>query len=203
MRSMFESANRRQFLTLATMLEGGLIALALALGWLAGIRLPEALDWHWQAVAGGAAAAMPMFALFVLSQRYPIGALGQIKRFLVEALGPSLAACRWYDLVYLALSAGIGEELFFRGVLQPWFGQWGPAAGLIGSNIVFGLAHLITPLYAILAGVTGVYLGLLLDVTGRPNLVVPIVTHALYDYLAFLVVVRAYRQTFAAKAALD
>jgi hypothetical protein len=64
-------------------------------------------------------------------------------------------------------------------------------AGLILSNVIFGLLHCITPTYAILAGLIGVYFGLLLDATGTPNLLAPILAHGLYDYLAFLVVIRA------------
>ena len=85
------------------------------------------------------------------------------------------------------------KELLFRGVLQPWIGRWGAAAGLVGSNLIFGLAHCITPTYAIVAGLVGVYLGLLLNLEGEANLLIPITTHAVYDWLAFLIVVRDFR----------
>ncbi len=95
------------------------------------------------------------------------------------------------------LVAGIGEEFLFRGAIQPLFERWtastgwGWLAGLILSNVIFGLLHCITPTYAVLAGLMGVYFGLLLDATGAPNLLAPILAHGLYDYLAFLVVIRA------------
>jgi hypothetical protein len=54
------------------------------------------------------------------------------------------------------------------------------------------MAHCITPTYAVLAGVIGGYLGGLLE--GANNILAPIVTHALYDFLAFLIVAREYRK---------
>jgi membrane protease YdiL (CAAX protease family) len=64
---------------------------------------------------------------------------------------------------------------------------------LIGSNIVFGLAHALTPLYFVLATLVGIYLGLSLDYGGERNLLTPIIIHGLYDFLAFLALMRAYR----------
>jgi hypothetical protein len=65
--------------------------------------------------------------------------------------------------------------------------------------VIFGLLHFITPTYALLAGLMGAYFGLLLDATGSRNLLGPILAHGLYDYLAFLVVIRAARQSTRSK----
>ena len=43
-----------------------------------------------------------------------------------------------------------------------------------------------------MAGLAGLYLGLALDIGGERNLVPPILIHALYDFLAFMVVARSY-----------
>ncbi|MGE3313859.1 MAG: lysostaphin resistance A-like protein [Planctomycetaceae bacterium] len=190
---MFDPADRTQFLNLAAMFEGGMVGVAIVAGWLLGVNPLALLIWDFGAIAWGVVATLPLFGLFLLSIRYPIPPLERIQKLLVEFLGPSLEACRPLDLIFLAVLAGVGEELLFRGVLQPLFERFGPAAGLIGSNIVFGLAHAITPTYALLAGAIGLYLGVLLDASGSRNLMAPIVTHALYDYLAFLVVLRLYR----------
>ncbi|MBW3538827.1 MAG: CPBP family intramembrane metalloprotease [Planctomycetes bacterium] len=178
---------RGQFLTLAAVFQGGLVVLAGVLGWLSGINPMHHFDWRWQAIGWGALAALPILAVFVATNWF------RARGLLTDFLGPLLASCSWLDLVALALLAGISEEVLFRGVLQPWFDRLGEPAGLIGSNIIFGLAHCITPLYAVIAGITGVYLGLLLKLEGEPNLLVPITTHAVYDFLAFLVVLRVYR----------
>jgi hypothetical protein len=54
--------------------------------------------------------------------------------------------------------------------------------GLAVAALLFGLAHFITPTYAVLAGTMGLYLGWLWIDTG--NLLVPITAHAVYDFLA-------------------
>ena len=112
------------------------------------------------------------------------GLCGQIKQFLSEALGPSLVACRWYDLLLVAAVAGLSEELLFRGVLHPLMGP-------IWSNVLFGLVHFITPAYAMLAGILGGYLGWLFQAS--ENILAPIIAHGLYDFLAFLAVAREFR----------
>jgi membrane protease YdiL (CAAX protease family) len=188
---MFDLINRYEFLGAAIVFEGSLIGLAWGLGRWFGIDPLAHCDWSLASLAWGSAATIPMFALFAVSYRWPLGPLRHIKRLLIETLGPSLAACRWYDLALLAAVAGISEELLFRGVLQPHL-------GLVASNVFFGLAHSISPLYAVLAGGMGLYLGWLLDATG--NVLAPIVTHGLYDFLAFIVVARDYRRTAATNA---
>ena len=118
-------------------------------------------------------------AFFFASMRYPLGPLRAIREFLVEHLGPVLHQCTWYDLALVAMMAGLGEEILFRGLLQPWI-------GLFASNIVFGVVHSVTPLYAVIAALIGTYLGALQLVTN--NLWPPVLAHALYDFVAFLAV---------------
>ncbi len=183
---MFDLNNRFEFLGVAILFEGSLIGLAGGLGRWFGIDPLAHCTWSPVSLAWGCAATLPMFALFLLSYRRPPGPFRHIKQLLLDTLGPSLAACRWYDLLLLGAVAGISEELLFRGVLQPQL-------GLAASNVFFGLAHSISPLYAVLAGGMGLYLGWLLDATG--NVLAPIVTHGLYDFLAFVVVARDYRRT--------
>jgi len=88
-------------------------------------------------------------------------------------------------LAALAIMAGIGEELLFRGVLQGGLenplGTWW---ALLIASLLFGLAHALTPAYFVLATLMGVYLGLIYVWTS--NLLIVIVIHALYDWLALL-----------------
>jgi membrane protease YdiL (CAAX protease family) len=181
------SLSRSSFLNLAAVFQGGLVVLALVLAWIAGINPMEHFRWSWTGLAWGIAAALPILTLFTVSDWF------RSRSLVTEFLGPPLASCRWHELIALALLAGLSEELLFRGVLQPWMGRWGEASGLIGSNLIFGLAHCITPTYAIVAGIVGVYLGLLLKLEGEANLLIPITTHAVYDWLAFLIVARDFR----------
>jgi membrane protease YdiL (CAAX protease family) len=182
---MVDLTRRYDFLGVAVLFEGSLIGVAGALGWWFEIDPLGRLAWDVAGLFWGLAATLPMIGLFLAANRYPLGPLRKIKQFLHEALGPSLAACRWYDLLLVAGVAGFGEELLFRGVLQPLMNNF-------WSNVVFGLVHFITPAYALLAGMIGGYLGWLLNHSG--NVLAPIVAHGLYDFLAFVVVAREYRQ---------
>ncbi len=189
-----KSLRRFKFLSVATLFEGSLLIVAAVLGWVVSIDpfqhlVPSGAAWAW-----GVTGTLPLLAFFALSYYYPGDHLKPIKRFLIENLGPIFHACRWYDLLYLALLAGVSEEALFRGALQPWLESLhGWAFGLIVSNLVFGLAHWVTPVYGLLAALTGIYLGLSLDISGERNLLIPILIHALYDFLAFLAVVHSYR----------
>lgn len=182
---MFNFANRYDFLTAAILFEGSLVGLATALGWW--LEVDPLAHWAWDqnGCLWGIAATVPMFTLFAVAYRFPLGPLRRMKLFLKEALGPSLLVCRWYDLLLVALVAGIGEELLFRGVLHPKIGIW-------WSNILFGLVHFVTPTYALTAGLIGVYMGWLLDTSD--NILAPILAHGLYDFLAFLVIAREVRK---------
>ena len=109
---MFDPNDRRSLVRLGTLFEGGLALLALGLAWVVGVDPWARLSWNWMAVAWGLAGVVPPFVLFLLAQRFPVGPLLPIKRFLVELLGPLLVACRWYDLVILAL-LGVAIAVLF------------------------------------------------------------------------------------------
>ena len=86
-------------------------------------------------------------------------------------------------IVAMAIGAGICEELLFRGVLQTWLAGFSPViVAIIISNVVFGLLHMRTMLYALIAGGVGVYFGSLYALNG--NLLTPMVAHGLYDVIA-------------------
>jgi membrane protease YdiL (CAAX protease family) len=184
---MSHSPDRNQFLNFAGVVEGGLALIALAVGWLVSIDPVAHLAWDWRGFIWGSVAALPTFGLFLLTYRLPFGPLRKIRTFLSRELAPSLASLRWFDLILLAILAGVSEELLFRGLLQSWI-------GILWANILFGLVHWITPWYAVLAFGIGCYLSWLMSVTEPHSLLTPMVTHALHDYLAFLVIVDIYRR---------
>lgn len=87
--------------------------------------------------------------------------------------------------VVLSAAAGIGEEIFFRGTLQPLISSYlGPVVGIGASSIFFGTLHAATPRYAILATGLSVYLGIVQY--KYSCLLVPIVIHTLFDIVGFL-----------------
>ena len=130
-----------------------------------------------------------MLLLFVLMLRWPVGPLSRIKQFSEEVIRPLFASCTVLDLAVISLLAGVGEEMLFRGVLQADFSQrWGLWTGIVAASLLFGALHPITPAYVVLAAGLGVYLGYLWVATG--NLLVVIVAHALYDFLALVFLMR-------------
>jgi membrane protease YdiL (CAAX protease family) len=91
----------------------------------------------------------------------------------------------------IGFTAGLGEEMLFRGVVQTAFvNQIGiaPALAIGIAAIVFGLMHFVTLTYVVLAAAAGFYLGWLYHLSGQ--LVLPILVHGLYDSLAFIYLVR-------------
>jgi len=85
----------------------------------------------------------------------------------------------------MSLSAGIGEELWFRGVMQyELVEKYGSMVGLGVTSVIFGLLHAVTPLYLASASLASTYFGWLYLST--KNLVVPIVAHTVYDVCAFM-----------------
>ena len=122
------------------------------------------------------------------------GPVHRLVALVVEQLGRLLAARSPAELALLAALAGVSEEVLFRGVVQVALARVLPeAAALLTASVLFGLVHFATRTYAILAGVMGLYLGMLFLVQG--NLLTPIITHALYDFVALVYVARRYRSS--------
>jgi membrane protease YdiL (CAAX protease family) len=84
----------------------------------------------------------------------------------------------------IALSAGIVEETFFRGFLQP-------RIGIVLSTLLFALAHLSydQPIMLVGVGLLSILYGLL--VRWRRNLWPAIVAHFLFDAIQLLIVIPA------------
>ena len=141
----------------------------------------------------GLLACMPLLVGLVAMTHVPWGPLARLDAFVRRHVVPLFAECRIWQIGLIALLAGVGEEALFRGVVQAGIGQYfgSPAWALAIASVLFGLAHLITPTYAVLAGLIGVYLGWLLLATG--NLLTPIVAHAAYDFAAILYLIRRER----------
>ena len=95
-------------------------------------------------------------------------------------LKAGIAAC------FLALAAGAGEELLFRGVIQQGLSTYlgRESVGLLLASVIFGALHAVTPTYALLAGIAGMYFGALYNISH--TIFVPAIAHALYDAVALM-----------------
>jgi uncharacterized protein len=126
----------------------------------------------------GIAAAFATVSLGLLTYRvFPV-----FKR-LADELAPVLLDATGYGgLVLVAVFSGVGEEMFFRGVLQE-------EIGLVAASVIFGLVHvgpdrryLVWTVWAILAGFL---FGFLYEATG--GLLAPTTAHILHNAITLIV----------------
>lgn len=132
---------------------------------------------------------MPPLAGVLAIERLSFPPLLRLRRLVEEHLVPLFAPLSLFELGAISLAAGFGEEVLFRGLVQGGLAAWigppqGVLAGLLIASLLFGACHWLTPTYAALATIMGVYLGglyLWLD-----NLLAPLMAHAVYDFLALI-----------------
>jgi membrane protease YdiL (CAAX protease family) len=169
------------------------------LGRVLGVSPLAHLEPSWPSFLWGVLATPPLLIALVWVLNRPAGRLRRLVDFVVGELGPTLAGRTAAELALLAGLAGLGEELLFRGVVQAGLAQLVPnSLALLAASVLFGLAHFATSTYAVVAGLMGLYLGGLFLVQG--SLLAPVVTHALYDLVALLLVVQRYRASQAGPA---
>lgn len=171
--------SRIRLLGIALLVEGIVLLLAVLLAlWLDINLLPLSNDLGRDVTVGSLAAVLPA-ALFILSlspQARRISWIGSLQKTLLSLQG-IFSQARILDLVAISLIAGIAEEMLFRGVIQTQL-------GILPASILFGLAHLITPTYAVIATIMGIYIGILYQVFD--SLLIPIQLHFIYDLFALL-----------------
>ena len=177
----------------AAAFEGSLVAVAVVLGWLFGLPPLKTFrpDLHDAGVA--LVATLPPLALFWACLKTPWKPLKRISEILDETIVPLFRECDYVQFVIIAILAGVGEEMLFRGIVQACIaemvgGAYGIWIGLFAAAVLFGLLHLVTPTYAVLAAVIGFYFGWLWLVVG--NLLVPILVHSVYDFVALVYLVK-------------
>lgn len=99
-------------------------------------------------------------------------------RTVLEIMMPIFERMNLLSIAYLALLAGIGEEIFFRAFLQPLL-------GLFFTSIIFALLHcgLKRDLFAygLFAFVVSLVLGYIFNYSG--SLFIPIASHFFIDFL--------------------
>ncbi len=163
--------------------EAGLAPFSLLIGWLLGHPPLKEFAWSLRDAIWGVIAAVPLILLFLAMLRWPVGPLKAVREFCEQEVVPLFSGSYWSELALISLSAGVGEEMLFRGVLQSSLADWlGFAWGLTLASILFGVLHPISFSYIVIAGVLGFYLGAIWHYNG--NLLTLMVTHALYDFVA-------------------
>jgi membrane protease YdiL (CAAX protease family) len=184
--------SRKLSFSAACLLELALLVLAFVWGWL--FHRSALLDFHrgLKAAVIGVVAAIPPFLLFLWTLNLKLQICSQHRHLFQTVLRPLFGNWSILQLLVISLIAGVSEEAFFRGAIQGSLAdQVGVIAALVLASVAFGACHLLTWTYAIIAALIGLYLGLLWIWTG--SLLTPMITHALYDFVALVYFLRVYR----------
>jgi len=181
----FSGVKVETFFTVAFLFELGLVLVAALVGYMtSGTPFPFELkltDYQWvlRGFGYGVLATLPpaIFAFFATSSiGLRLGAMRRMYDRVKSLIGTSLVQLSAWEILLLAASAGVGEEILFRGVLQP-------TLGIVTTSVLFGMLHWLSTTYFVLASLMGFYCGWLFEVTGD-NLLAPITVHWLYDAVA-------------------
>jgi len=167
----------------ALLFEGGVLAVAVVLGGLLDASPFWTFRLNGAGIAAGVAATIPLLLglAWSLKTRWP--PIAQLTEQVIVLLRPLLTHGSVAVFVCISLAAGVAEEALFRGVVQVvLIDALGVAGAILTAGALFGLAHAVTPFYAGLAALVGAYLGFTFYFSG--NLAVPILAHALYDFVA-------------------
>lgn len=179
----------RRFARQALVFEGSLVVVAAAVGWFMTTPPWRQIRWTWEGAASGLAACVPLLAVMFALRQLHVGPFGRLNRVVDRIVVPMFAGLTLGDFALISIVAGFGEEMLFRGVIQAALVGWlGIVAGIAVASALFGLAHIITPTYALLAAAIGAYLGWLLWFS--EDLLPPIVAHAVYDFAALAYLTR-------------
>jgi membrane protease YdiL (CAAX protease family) len=165
--------------TVALITQGALGALGLVATIAGGVPLPWGLDRPVVGVLAGVAAAALLAWLNYRWLHDPQGVFRRVRAAVDDVLVPTFGAMSRGQIALVSVAAALGEEIFFRGWLQPVIG-WVPAAVAFGAAHVAGARMLALGVWA--TGM-GLVLGGLVIVTG--GLLASMVAHACYDMAAF------------------
>jgi uncharacterized protein len=184
-----DSAPGARFFRLACAVEGGLALAAILLGSWLGVPVLAGLRGSLADGLLGLVASLPLLLLFRILHTSAWTPLRDIRSFLEQVMEPALSGWSIRQMAVVSTLAGLGEECFFRGLLQSGLtGRTGPATALVLTSLLFGLCHRVNWPYAIVAALIGAYLGWLW--LASATLLVPVVAHATYDFLVLLYLLR-------------
>lgn len=179
-------------LTLAVFFEGGLLVVAWGLGHFLGAPVGDQTTFTARAFVLGVVATVPLVAGLYWTLHTQWEVLAPMRDVIEKTVAPLFAGCPMWGIAIISILAGVGEEALFRGVLQTYLaGHVGVVPALLVLSSLFGLAHPVTAAYAAMAGLVGLYLGVL--AVWHDNLLVPMVVHALYDFVALTYLVHYHR----------
>ena len=180
------------------LVEGGMIVLALVLGFFnifdPAQPLANVLELSWsRLLTMGVLATLPLVVYFVLLEYWSPKFYQPMQEFIDQSLRPMFVNTSVFELAIIALLAGVGEEILFRWCLQGGvFALLTPMTGTIGAllislvlvNLVFGLCHWVNNTYLVFAFLAGIYLGLVM--WWSSSWIVAAFAHTAFDFIALM-----------------
>lgn len=165
-----------------------IVALGIFFIWVFDVQIPDANIGWLQAVAIGALLAITTFLLFAVVYRFG-GKFAQALLNDTRRVSTLFSGYSWAHLACVAVLAGVGEELLFRGFLQTWLGDYIaiPWAILV-TSVIFGLLHYLSHAYFISVTVMSVAFGIAYYVAD--SLLMVMTWHGVYDFIALTVLVK-------------
>lgn len=161
----------------------GLVGFAYAIAVWQDLALVGPLAVTWEAIAWGIGGAAAMLGVVFGSRMLLLGVWVGLDRLVREVFGESGLSLGWPTILLVSASAGMGEELLFRGALQGWLATEVPGWLAIGGPaLLFAALHPFSRAYVVYAFVIGCLLGALYWWTG--SLLAAVIAHALYDMVA-------------------
>jgi membrane protease YdiL (CAAX protease family) len=165
-----------------------IVALGIFFIWALGVQRPDANIGWLQAVVIGTLLAITTFVLFALVYRFG----GKFAQALLNDTRRVSGIFGGYSLVHLAcvaVLAGVGEELLFRGFLQTWLSNhFAITAAILATSIIFGLLHYLSHAYFISVTLMSIAFGIAYYITD--SLLMVMVWHGVYDFIALVVLVK-------------
>lgn len=182
--------NRQQLLAMALAFSAVLVLIAIT-GTFFDIRFWESIDFNLGAAGLGFVIALGLTAIVASMVEIPWRIFRPIRRDLAKVC-TLFERSTVLDLFLISLGAGISEEALFRGVLQPLLARLtGPLLAVLLVGLLFGLVHFLSTTYFLFVSALGVGFGYVFLTTG--NLLILIVAHFLYDFLALVYGVKLRR----------
>ena len=134
--------------------------------------------WRWILLSLGVAVLLVIFGIVfdeVMTRVTPAQskAINDVSQLLLKNVDTPWAA------IILALAAGIGEEIIFRGAVQPRF-------GIVAASLLFAVMHTqySVSLATLEIFILGIFLGLLRK---RAGVIASIIAHAGYDLILLMI----------------
>eukprot|EP00210_Caulerpa_lentillifera_P008587 g8191.t1 len=188
-------------MTASSAFYGAMTLAAIALGNISGIKVLDSVVSPVD-ITGTVIWLTPMILSLLITVTYTdqIPQLKRIRRILETSFLPYLSKLPPWGPLVLAVGAGVGEEAFFRGWLQPLTistlstlpGNTPTLFGVFFTSVFFGLCHYVTETYFIWATIFGTLFGIESIQFGLPA---AMLTHALYDWCAFIFIQETWKTT--------